>query len=414
MSAELPLGLFAGYGIEIEHMIVDAETLDVRPLADRVLMGATGTIREEIERGAVAWSNELSLHVLEMKTNGPAASLADLPGRFAASVCELNALLAPHGARLLPTGMHPWMDPGRELRLWPHGSNTVYAAFDRIFGCRGHGFANLQSTHLNLPFAGDEEFARLHAAVRLVLPLLPALAASSPIADGRPSGLLDTRLAVYRTNCARVPSVTGDVIPETVTSRADYETRILGRIYEDLAPLDPEGTLRHEWVNARGAIARFDRSALEIRLIDAQECPRADLAIAAASVAIVRTLTEELDADLARQQAIGTRSLVAILAATQREGDRAWIEDTRYLAVLGHPARPVSASGLWEHVLGRLGAAAQRDLAAYTEVLALVLREGPLARRILASLRGDFSRDRLRAVYCRLADCLADGTLFGA
>jgi hypothetical protein len=47
-------------------------------------------------------------------------------------------------------------------------------------------------------------------------------------------------------------------------------------------------------------------------------------------------------------------------------------------------------------------------------VLALVLREGPLARRILASLRGDFARDRLRAVYRRLADCLSDGTLFGA
>ena len=38
--------------------------------------------------------------------------------------------------------------------------------------------------HVNLPFADDAQFARLHAAIRLVLPLLPALAASSPIAEG--------------------------------------------------------------------------------------------------------------------------------------------------------------------------------------------------------------------------------------
>jgi len=414
VSTDAPLGLFAGYGIEIEHMIVDAETLDVRPIADAVLSGAAGEITEELERGALAWSNELALHVLETKTNGPAPSLAGLPALFAESVRQMNALLARHGARLLPTGMHPWMDPARELRLWPHGYNAVYAAFDRIFGCRGHGFANLQSVHLNLPFAGDEEFARLHAAIRIALPLLPALAASSPIADGQPTGLLDTRLAVYRTNCARVPSVTGDVVPETVASRADYERHILRRIYEDLAPLDPDGTLCHEWVNARGAIARFDRSAIEIRVLDVQECPRADLAIAGATGALVRTLTEAIYADLARQQAIETARLVAVLEATQRDGDRARVDDPDYLAILGLPRRPVLAGALWEHLLGHLGPAATTDLAAHSDTLAFVLRKGPLARRIVTSLRGDFSRDSLRVTYRRLAECLAEGTLFDA
>src|SRR5690606_34786160 len=127
----------------------------------------------------------------------------------------------------------------------------------------------------------DAEFARLHAAIRPVLPLLPALAASSPVVDGHATGTLDNRLAVYAENCRRVPSVSGAVVPEPVYSRADYETGLLGRIYRDLAPLDPAGTLRHEWVNARGAIARFDRSAIEIRLLDTQECPAADIAVAA-------------------------------------------------------------------------------------------------------------------------------------
>ena len=52
-----------------------------------------------------------------------------------------------------------------------------------------------------------------------------------------------------------------------------------GLVDPDIAPLDPDGTLQHEWLNSRGAIARFDRNAIEIRVLDIQECPVADLAI---------------------------------------------------------------------------------------------------------------------------------------
>ena len=111
--------------------------------------------------------------------------------------------------------------------IWPHDYSIVYEAFNRIFDCRGHGWANLQAVHLNLPFADDAEFARLHAAIRVLLPILPALAASSPIFEGRLSGVLDTRLDVYRNNCRKIPLATGRVIPEPVFSAADYHGRIL-------------------------------------------------------------------------------------------------------------------------------------------------------------------------------------------
>src|SRR5690606_32858155 len=137
--------------------------------------------------------------------------------------------------------------------------SEYYEAFDRIFDCRGHGWANLQSVHLNLPFDGDDEFGRLHAAVRLILPILPAIAASSPIMDARITGTLDNRLSVYRANARTLPIVSGRIIPGPVHTRADYEREVLDAIYRDLAPHDPDGTLRHEWVNARGAIARFTR-----------------------------------------------------------------------------------------------------------------------------------------------------------
>ena len=218
-------GLFEAYGVEIELMIVDSETLDVKPVCDELIAAVVGEPASEIELGDIAWSNELTLHVLELKTNGPAPTLQGLAARFHESVLRANRALQGLGARLMPGAMHPWMDPGTETELWPHEYTEVYHAFDRVFGCSGHGWANLQSTHLNLPFAGDEDFWRLHAAIRIALPLIPALAASSPFQDGRRGPAVDGRLLAYRENARRVPSVAGRVIPEVGTLRGPEPRR---------------------------------------------------------------------------------------------------------------------------------------------------------------------------------------------
>jgi gamma-glutamylcysteine synthetase len=250
-------------------MIVDAATFDVRPICDRLFTAVAGGFVDEIERGPIAWSNELARHVVELKTNGPARALDGLHEAFAADVRAIDEVLARFRARLLGTGMHPWMLP-HELELWPGGQNEVYESFDRIFGCKGHGWANLQSVHINLPFADDDELTRLHRAIRLLLPMLPALAASSPICEGRRAGWLDYRMEVYRHNADRVPSIAGNVVPEDITGEADYQRVILAPMYRDIAALDTQGVLQEEWLNSRGAIARFDRHAVEIRVVDCQ------------------------------------------------------------------------------------------------------------------------------------------------
>jgi len=407
------LHLFEGFGIEIEYMIVDPASLAVRPIADRLIHAVAGSYESEIERGEVAWSNELALHVIELKTNGPAPRLAGVGEAFQRSVRELNERLAPLGGRLLPTAAHPFMDPDAEFVRWPHEHGDVYAAFDRIFGCGGHGWSNLQSMHVNLPFAGDAEFGRLHAAIRVLLPILPALAASSPLLEGRATGLLDSRLDVYRTNARRVPSVSGDVIPEPVFDAAGYRREILERIYGDLAPLDPEGTLRHEWVNARGCIARFDRSAIEIRVLDTQECPAADLAIAAATTCVTRALVEERASAGATQRAMPTASLVRVLRATTAQAEAARIDDADYLALFGWRAGPCTAGELWAGLVERF-VAGDPLAAGAAAPLETILSQGTLARRILRRLGEGFDRARLLGVYGELADCLGSGSLFGA
>jgi len=407
---EATLGLFEGFGIEIEYAIVDAASLDVRPIADALLAAEAGELTGDVLRGRMAWSNELARHVIEVKTTEPEPGLAGLADLFAGEVRRVESRLAPLGARLMPTGMHPWMDPAREFAVWPHGERTIYDAFDRIFDCRGHGWANLQSAHLNLPFDGDDEFGRLHGAIRALLPLLPALAASSPFVEGRAAGWLDARLDVYRSNAARVPSVSGVVVPEPVFTRTGYEALLEG-IYADLSPLDPEGTLRHEWVNARGCIARFDRDAIEIRVLDAQECPRADLAIAGAVAATVRALC-----DRSRQgalRALDTARLSSLLFEVARQGGAARIDDAGYLAALGIARDSCRASEAWELLVAR-------DLDADTlapperAALAHILTRGCLAERILRGAGTSPSRDALRAVYAQLCDCLRENRVYDA
>lgn len=399
------LSLFEGVGIELEYMIVSSADLSVRPIADVALRDQAGDIANEVEHGDIAWSNELASHVVELKTNGPAASTDGLAARFAANLAAIDERLAPHGARLLGTAAHPWMDPHAELVLWPHDDATIYLAFDRIFGCRGHGWANLQSMHVNLPFSGDDELRRLHSSIRAVLPILPALAASSPALDGRLGRLCDARLAVYRTNCQRVPSVTGLVVPEVARSRDEYEARILQPIYDALAEHDPEGVLRHEWVNARGAIARFDRMAVEIRVIDVQEHPGADLAIAEATIALVRALSESRWAPLAALEDWPEARLAAILDAAIEHGDAVVVDDADYLRALGWPGARASGRELWLHLRDAVGAG-QGEHAAWWRVYQ---RGGCLAGRIRAAARAGAG---LPEVYRVVADCLRGGLGF--
>jgi len=309
----------------------------------------------------------------------------------------------------MPTAMHPWMDPERDLKLWPHENNVIYDTLHRIFDCRGHGWANLQSVHINLPFADDAEFTRLHDAIRLVLPILPALAASSPYADGRSTGWMDTRMEVYRHNADAIPSVVGRVVPERATGREDYESRILGRIYRDLAGLDPEGILKHEWINARGAIARFDRYAIEIRVLDIQESPRADVAIVGAVRSVVRALAggrlpgwSDPDED----------RLAAIFVDTAREAEEAVLEAPAYLQGLGMTASGrVRAGEVWRHLVETV-VSAEPEWAEWKEPLELILDRGTLARRIERAVGEKPDRDRLAAVYRELCDGLEAGALF--
>ncbi|MFC6999657.1 carboxylate-amine ligase [Rufibacter roseus] len=411
MSQRKKLGLFAGYGVEMEYMIVDRDTLQVRPIADEVLKMEAGEITSDVERGEMAWSNELVLHVLELKTNGPAKELHRLPLLFHQEVLRINEILAPMNAMLLPTGAHPFMNPYKETKLWPHEASEIYEAYNRIFDCRGHGWSNLQSTHVNLPFSNDDDFGRLHAAIRLILPLIPALSAASPLLDGVVSGLLDTRLEVYRKNQQKIPSIAGQVVPEAVFSEKEYGEHIFGPIFKAIAPYDPDGVLQDEFLNSRGAIARFSRGAIEIRIIDNQECPLADVSIVTLVTEVLKYLTQQRWSSYPQQQNIKTEQLASVFLSSLKTGPETAIKQPELLQLFGLNRSQCTIKELWQHLWEQVkhSDAFTPELTSAVEV---ILSEGCLAQRLLRGLGQNPDLEQIKSVYLKLANCLQQNQMF--
>jgi glutamate---cysteine ligase / carboxylate-amine ligase len=393
-------------------MLVDCDTLQVKPLTDELLKHEIGQYASDFENGMVTWSNELVLHVVELKSSKPENNLNGLEHAFAENVKRINAILSGWNTMLMPTAAHPFMDPLNETKLWPHENNEVYDIYNKIFDCRGHGWSNLQSTHLNLPFYDDEEFAKLHAAVRLILPLLPALCASSPILDGKLTGAMDTRLKFYRTNQAKIPSITGKVIPEAVFSKRNYLNTIYDKIKTDIAPYDPDNVLNPIWVNSRGAIPRFDRGSIEIRVMDIQECAAADMAVMVLVIETIKALVNQKFLDFEAQMKWRTETLSQIFEKTTDLAQHAIIDNAEYLAAFGLPATAVKAGDVWRHILERMIRSGNGALEKWKKELDVILKEGSLAQRIVNALGQDQSPENIIRVYKQLSGCLQQNKMF--
>lgn len=400
--------LFEVYGIELEYMLVRSSNLKINPIVDKLLTKKHGSLTSDVENGKIEWSNELVAHVVEMKTNGPTADLDSLGDLFAGNVREMNSLLQEFGTELLPTAAHPLMHPDTEMQLWQHNYSKIYALYNRIFDCRGHGWSNVQSMHINLPFFDDSEFEKLHAAIRLILPIIPGLSASSPIFEGKFTGFKDARMHVYKTNQKEIPQMTGKVIPERIFNRTDYFNGIFEPINTAIRPFDTENILDHHFLNSRGAIARFDRNAIEIRVIDIQECPKADVAIAALIIEVLKLLVGEELIALEDQKSWHENVLFEIFDRVIRDAETTVISDIPYLNIFDLH-KESSVNQIWRKLYDRTK---DKISGKHRETIELILENGTLSTRIMKVLGEDPSEESILKTYRKLGDCLNNNQLF--
>jgi carboxylate-amine ligase len=400
--------LFEVFGIELEYMLVDASSFKVNPIVDQLFISKNGEITSDIENGKIEWSNELVAHVVELKTNGPTGDLDSLDLLFAENIKEVNQLLKEKNTMLLPSAAHPLMDPATETQLWKHGHNKIYALYNRIFDCSGHGWSNVQSMHINLPFFDDNEFDKLHAAVRLLLPIMPALSASSPIFEGKNTDFKNARMQVYKNNQKEIPEMTGKVIPEQVFSKEDYYKTIFEPINKAIKPHDIENILDHHFLNSRGAIARFDRNAIEIRVLDVQECPKADMAIAILIIECLKLLVSEELIPIDEQKKWHEDELFEIFNAVIKDAENTKITNKDYLKIFGL-SQTIEMKEIWRILFSKV----KRNMVyKHQESIKFLLNNGSLSTRILKSIGDDFSEENIKKTYLKLADCLEENKFF--
>ena len=400
--------LFDVYGIELEYMLVNSNTFKVSPKVDELLTLKAGELKADIENGDIAWSNELVAHVIELKTNGPTKSTDDLAEKFHANILEIDALLQPFNLQLLGSASHPLMHPNIDTQLWKHSYSEVYALYNTIFNCKGHGWSNVQSTHINLPFYDDIEFEKLHAAIRIILPLLPGLCASSPILEGKITGFKDTRLEFYKTNQKEIPELTGMVIPEGVFSKLDYYVTIFEPIKKAIKPYDKNKILDKHFLNSRGAIARFDRSAIEIRLMDIQECPKADIAICAFVIEVLKALVNKEFCSLDAQKLSTKEELFPIFNDAIKHAENSIVENEDYLKLFGLK-RQQSINDVWKWLYLAVKSKLHKS---HYEAIELILEQGTLSTRLLKSIGDNTSEKNIISVYRKMQNCLKTNTLF--
>lgn len=261
---------------------------------DKVIKDFHGRIVNFVEQTNFTFGKELQMHVMEVKPNAPFKSPEEFDETMHEAVLSLlDFLKSKYNAFLLGTGMHPLLRL-EETGVWHHRHRQIYEEYRRVFNLKRHGWLNIQSFQLNLPYSREKDGVLLHNLIANACAFLPAISASSPIYEGKLGENVDNRLHFYMLNQKEVPSITGDVIPEYASSFEQYKREIIERYTLDLAKSGVKKHLLHQdWVNSRGVIFRFDRKALEIRVMDEQECVKSDVALSCFIRALLRGLMHE-------------------------------------------------------------------------------------------------------------------------
>jgi gamma-glutamyl:cysteine ligase YbdK (ATP-grasp superfamily) len=278
-------------GPEHEFSVVD-DDLKALPIVDKIMKEFYGRIVNFVKLPRFSFGKELQMHVMEVKPNAPFESPVVFEETMQEAVLTLSDFLERRKhMRLLGTGMHPLVRL-EETAIWPHRHRQLYDALSKVFDLKRHGWLNIQSFQLNLSYSDEESGVLLHNALANLCAYLPAVSAASPVYEGRIGENVDNRLHLYQDN--EIRSITGDVVPEYVSSFDDYWKNVIGKYSMDMAKAGADPLiLGQDWVNSRGVTFRFDRKALEIRVMDEQECIKTDVALSCFIRAAVKGLLNE-------------------------------------------------------------------------------------------------------------------------
>jgi gamma-glutamyl:cysteine ligase YbdK (ATP-grasp superfamily) len=263
-------------GPEHEFSLVNSE-MKPMPIAEKVVNEYYGRISNALYLTRYAIRIEFPLHIVEIKARNPFNSPELLEESMQAAVGSFLEFIAnKYHANLLGTGMHPTLHL-EETGTRPN--DKIAQELSKVFPLRRHGWLNIQSFQLNLPYSTEEEAVSLHNALTHLCAYLPAISASSPICEGHLTPYDDFRLYNYQMKCREIPSIAGDVVPEYISSFSQFRNEVSDRYSSDLSNAGVSIEDFADYVNQRNVVFKFARKAIEIRVMDEQECIKSDVAL---------------------------------------------------------------------------------------------------------------------------------------
>lgn len=381
MAAPRPAPLLDAFRFSAAYSCAEAATLQAVALAEELAgQPLPSTSRTHPER------TDLQLHAsgpyeLQITSARPAKRPANWVRKLHALHASIDKALVARSALLLP-GPAPFSPP---------------------VATAGSPACMRQGLRLELPFERPGDFGKLMAALRVALPLFPAISASTPFSQGKPTGHRSFRLRCWLGEYDLHPERVGGFIPEAHFELADHDREVIGPIAQAIArsgaaaPDDPQAL---DW---RAATVQIDPDAIVTAAIDMQENPAADMAVLEFIIAILRALAQGRWVSSYLQRAWSTDDLMAILSGTIASGSDALITNRDYLLMFGlMKQEQLEARRLLQHLFVELyGELSENARAGIT----IILEHGELAGRLLAKAGKRPSADRIRAVMAELARC---------
>jgi carboxylate-amine ligase len=250
-------------GIEEELMILDSSSLDLVSAIDSIL-------GEDPPAGEI--KPEFLESVLEIATV-PCADVPAVAGELVSLRGVARDRAHSRGLQIGAAGTHPFA-------RW---EDQRVVSDDRYRGLiRSLGFVARQELvfgmHVHVGMADPEEAVYVASGLRPYIPLLIALAANSPLWRGEPTGLMSSRVPIFRA----FPRVG---LPPRFDDWADFERRV--ELLTASGAIDDYTFL---WYDVR---PHPRLGTIEIRAMDSQTRVEHTIALSAFVVSLVKLLTEE-------------------------------------------------------------------------------------------------------------------------
>lgn len=137
----------------------------------------------------------------------------------------------------------------------------------------------------------------------------------------------------------------------------------------------------------------------------------ADLAITAFVIETLKNLSSFEWSDTNQQNLLSTRMLSSLFLNTITSAEQTIIDDRAYLRVFDFPDKKASTQDLLVYLREAIDMEDHLPAAA-NSIIDVIIKQGPLARRVIQATGTDVKKSRLQETYRVLCNCIDKGTLF--